>query len=336
MKLVATKRLIECVAIPELSVEPLRCRWVLICTLWPCSVAVIIPAFGAGDGGSNPPGATYFSNICSRSPRLLANMLTSVGILVCQSARGLCNLIFIIIVLVAPGLVADTIIIAFVLVCSSARGYTNYFPWLKQVFYSHQLNLELRIMVMDILFTGFEPFGRWKVNPSWQLVNKARGVRKLILPVDTDKVNDFLDKSYAKHVPSVVVHFGLHGRGRIVHLERFAVNLLDFRIPDNAGNKTSEEPIDKKGPMAYKTRMPLKDLKAALMERGIKSKISNTAGTYLCNQVYYHSHHYFDNKGLDIPVLFIHIPNTRYFPEEKYLGLADGVLQFVTHNLNPD
>ncbi|MDG6221587.1 MAG: hypothetical protein QCI38_09110 [Candidatus Thermoplasmatota archaeon] len=174
-----------------------------------------------------------------------------------------------------------------------------------------------------ILFTGFEPFGRHKDNPSQSLVEKAEGVEKLILPVDVNQAPKVLDAYYGKHTVSAAVHFGLHNRARLVHLERFAVNLDDFRIADNSGIKHEEKPIVEGAPTAYMTSVPVRSLQSFLKDRGLKTRISNTAGTYLCNHVYYHSLKHF--SGTDVPVLFVHIPNVRWLQEEKHALLAQGI-----------
>jgi pyroglutamyl-peptidase len=86
-------------------------------------------------------------------------------------------------------------------------------------------------------------------------------------------------------------------------VERIAVNLADFEIDDNAGARATDEPLEDDGPVAPETRLPVREIKAALLARGIPARLSYAAGTYLCNATM------FRLLGLtDVPVGFIHVP----------------------------
>jgi pyroglutamyl-peptidase len=149
-----------------------------------------------------------------------------------------------------------------------------------------------------ILVTGFEPFGPHAVNPSEVLAKAMDGrrfgpcvVRSAILPVHHAQARPQVDALVAELAPESIVHLGLaNGRARVA-LERVGVNVMDYPIPDNAGCRVVNEPCVPDGPAAYFSTLPLAAILAALLAEGIPACISNTAGTYLCNQTLYGTLH---------------------------------------------
>ena len=145
-----------------------------------------------------------------------------------------------------------------------------------------------------ILLTGFEPFNGAATNPSWRAVQRvaARWDRpeRLIaaeLPVVFGRTGDRMRALVAEHRPDLVVAAGLaNGRSQITP-ERVAINVDDGRIPDNAGQQPIDEPIVPGGPAAYFSSLPVKAIVAALKNRKIPATVSNSAGTFLCNDVFY-------------------------------------------------
>jgi pyroglutamyl-peptidase len=166
-----------------------------------------------------------------------------------------------------------------------------------------------------LLVTGFEPFGGLATNPSLDVAKALDGravgdavVRGAILPVHHTeaavRVAHLLDETD----PLAVVHLGLaSGRARIA-LERVAVNVMDFDTPDNAGYRAVGEPCVPRGPVAYFATLPLLAILAALLAEGIPAYVSNTAGTYLCNQTMYSTLHALAERGSTIRAGFIHLP----------------------------
>ena len=145
-----------------------------------------------------------------------------------------------------------------------------------------------------ILLTGFEPFNGAATNPSWQAVRRV-AVRwdrpeTLItaeLPVAFGATGDAMRALLAEHRPDLVVAAGLaNGRGQVTP-ERVAINVDDARIPDNTGRRVIDQPVVPGGPAAYFSTLPVKAIVAALTERAIPAAVSNTAGTFLCNHVFY-------------------------------------------------
>ena len=131
-----------------------------------------------------------------------------------------------------------------------------------------------------ILLTGFEPFGGDTANPSWAA---ARSAARL-LQCETAKV---LAEALERFTPGLVLCAGQAGGRARISLERVAINCDDARIPDNAGNQPVDEPVVPGGPAAYFTSLPVKAALAALSAEQIPAEVSQSAGTYVCNHVFY-------------------------------------------------
>jgi len=104
------------------------------------------------------------------------------------------------------------------------------------------------------------------------------------------------------------VHLGLAGARARIALERVAVNVMDFEIADNAGYRASGEPCVAGGPPAYFATLPLGAMLEALVAEGVPAYVSNTAGTYLCNQTLYGTLHRLAERGHPARAGFIHLP----------------------------
>jgi pyroglutamyl-peptidase len=166
-----------------------------------------------------------------------------------------------------------------------------------------------------ILVTGFEPFGSHAHNPSQDLAKALEGrrvggclVTTAVLPVHHAEASRRVSVLLAELAPSAVVHLGLaEGRARLA-LERVALNLMDYRMPDNAGYRAEGEPCVPGGPAAHLSTLPLPEILAALVADGVPAYISNTAGTFLCNQVLYRTLHEIATRELPARAGFVHLP----------------------------
>lgn len=168
---------------------------------------------------------------------------------------------------------------------------------------------------MNLLLTGFEPFGGQTINPS-ELAARALSVaglpgidaRVAILPVDRERGPAALLRALDDALPDAVVCLGEAARRAAISIERVAINLLDFRIPDNAGRQCVDEPIAIDGPAAYFTTLPARAMLAAARASGVPAELSLSAGAFLCNQIFYTLMHELARRSANIPAGFIHIP----------------------------
>jgi pyroglutamyl-peptidase len=170
-----------------------------------------------------------------------------------------------------------------------------------------------------LLVTGFEPFGGESVNPSWEIarsldrwVCEGHVVRSARLPCVFGDALRSLDEALAAHRPELVVCLGQAGGRAEISIERAALNVDDARIPDNLGRQPIDAAVVPGGPAAYFSTLPIKAVARALREAGIAATVSNTAGTFVCNHVFYALMH----RLATAPALararggFVHVPFT--------------------------
>jgi pyroglutamyl-peptidase len=165
-----------------------------------------------------------------------------------------------------------------------------------------------------VLLTGFAPFGGETVNPSWQAVRALDGrmieghrIVAVELPCEFDASLPALWKALRKTEPRVAIAVGLAGGREGVSLERVAVNLIDARIPDNAGAQPVDVPVLRGGHAAFFATLPVKASLLALHEAGIPAHLSQSAGTYVCNQVFYALMHALRRRR-NTRAGFVHVP----------------------------
>jgi pyroglutamyl-peptidase len=166
-----------------------------------------------------------------------------------------------------------------------------------------------------VLVTGFEAFTPHTVNPTETLARALDGacvagatVRAGVLPVHhgeaAPRVRSLLDTVR----PDAVLHLGLAaGRARVA-LERVGVNVMDYAVPDNAGCQKRDEPCVPAGPPAYLATVPVRAIVERLVAAGIPAYVSETAGTYLCNQTLYTTLHTVAAWPRPPRVGFLHVP----------------------------
>jgi pyroglutamyl-peptidase len=170
-------------------------------------------------------------------------------------------------------------------------------------------------MHAPILITGFEPFAGLAYNPSAEIATTLNGSeiagRRVIgrlLPVDYARYRAALDGLLREVSPHVYVGFGLASGEDMIRIERFGLNLADFDIPDNAGARHAGLAIEPEGPAARNATIPCAEIRTALLEAGIPARLSNSAGSYLCNATLY-SALGLCAEGEDAPRCgFIHLP----------------------------
>ena len=169
---------------------------------------------------------------------------------------------------------------------------------------------------MHILITAFEPFQQETTNATMEalsrLPDRLCGVtlEKRVIPVVFGEAIDVVTKLVDDLRPDAVVCLGqASGRAEITP-ERVAINVMDARIADNAGNQPADVPIRTDGPAAYFSTLPIKQMVQAMKEAGVPASLSNTAGTFVCNNLMYGLLDHLARTGKDIPAGFIHIPAT--------------------------
>lgn len=162
--------------------------------------------------------------------------------------------------------------------------------------------------MIKILLTGFEPFGKATANPSGEIVKQISGANIVtaILPVVYAKSAEHLLNLIEEHNPDFVISLGQAEGRKEITPERIAINLDDARLADNEGVLRSEEKIIKDGPDAYFSTLPLKEIVEAINGKGVPAAISLSAGTFLCNHVFYVMQNKF--AGTDVRSGFVHVP----------------------------
>ncbi|MFS2019902.1 pyroglutamyl-peptidase I [Massilia sp. CT11-108] len=175
-----------------------------------------------------------------------------------------------------------------------------------------------QVPTRTVLLTGFEPFNGAAINPSWEAVRALDGwsgpgfaVVARQLPCVFGTALDVLRESIAGVKPDIVIAVGQAGGRSEISLERVAINVDDASIRDNAGNQPVDTPVAADGPAAYFTTLPVKAIVKALRLRGFPSGVSQTAGTFVCNHVFYGLMHH--AVGQPVKAGFIHVP---FLPEQ--------------------
>lgn len=170
-------------------------------------------------------------------------------------------------------------------------------------------------MTSTLLLTGFEPFGSSTINPSAEVVRlfvdetlPALRVHTMILPVDCRLAPEYLASALHAIRPDWCLMLGEARSRSAVSLERVAVNLADFRIPDNGGHQPHDQPVVANGPAAYFVSLPVRSLVSAVEVVGAPVETSLSAGTYVCNYLLYCALHICTQHGLPTRCGFVHLP----------------------------
>lgn len=180
----------------------------------------------------------------------------------------------------------------------------------------------LDFLEKKVLFTGFEPFGGEDFNPAYealkQLPEQISGYETIIekLPTEFTLSGEKLKELIRLHKPTVVICVGQAGGRKAVTPERVAINVADADIPDNAGKQPDAEPVVEGAVAAYFSVLPIKEIVCALKQDGIPSEISNSAGTYVCNDLMYRLLHFMKKEGYPRFGGFIHVP----YSENQIVG----------------
>ena len=174
--------------------------------------------------------------------------------------------------------------------------------------------------MLRVLVTGFEPFGGGSVNPSEQAAHALAaapppGLRlaAAVLPVTYAGALPALRAAIARHEPDVVLALGLAGGRPHIAVERVAINIDDARIADNDGARLIDAPVVAGGPAAYFATVPIKAITAAIRAALVPAEVSQSAGTFLCNHVFYQCCHIAAIERPGLRAGFLHLP---WLPEQ--------------------
>ncbi len=169
--------------------------------------------------------------------------------------------------------------------------------------------------MQKLLLTAFEPFGGETLNPSLAVAQDMAGtpmtgvqVDILVLPVERFNAIDVALQRLLIDMPDIVLMLGEAGRRFRITPERVAINVDDFRIPDNGGDQPRGEPIVADGPVGYFSTLPITEITEQLVRANIPAAISNSAGTYLCNRLFYRVMHEIAVAQLPMSAGFMHLP----------------------------
>ncbi len=173
--------------------------------------------------------------------------------------------------------------------------------------------------MITILVTGFEPFGGEAINPSWEAVRRLNGdrgdthIERLLVPTtyadSIRTVTEVIDRLR----PAAVVMVGQAGGRAELSIERVAINCDDEKTPDNAGVLHEDAPIVSQGPIAYLATLPIKQIVAGLRSARYPAVVSNTAGLFVCNHLFYGVLHHIVTHNLETQAGFVHVP---FLPEQ--------------------
>lgn len=165
-----------------------------------------------------------------------------------------------------------------------------------------------------LLLTGFEPFLSFPINPTEKIVSALEGqdvgefrIIGLLLPVDYNSASGRILEKIREFEPDAVISLGLAAGRQSITPERIAINCRDGAA-DNNGIALEDAPIVEGGPDGYFSTLPIRKMVNALKESGFPAEVSNSAGTYLCNNVMYAALHELAEAGKELPAGFVHVP----------------------------
>ena len=174
-----------------------------------------------------------------------------------------------------------------------------------------------------ILITGFDAFGGESINPASEALQHlersgsciGRGIEVITREIPTvfGASAQAVREAVQDIMPYAVISIGQAGGAHGIRVERVALNINDARIADNAGSRPIDSPIEPDGPIAYWASIPVREVVEAIRQEGIPATLSHSAGTFVCNHVFYSTCHFVASHSLNIKVGFIHVP---YLPEQ--------------------
>ena len=189
---------------------------------------------------------------------------------------------------------------------------------------------------MKALVTGFEPFGGDRLNASLEAVQRMpsnAGALEIVtaaLPTSYARSLPTLETAMARERPEVVLCVGQANGRAALCVERVAVNVQDAEIADNDGARPVEAPVVAGGPAAYLATLPVRAAVAALRAAELPAQLSMSAGTFVCNHVFYGLMHAAARRGSAIRAGFLHVP---CLPQQAAPGAASMALDDIVRGI---
>ncbi len=168
--------------------------------------------------------------------------------------------------------------------------------------------------MMKILITGFDPFEKEKVNPSYEAVKllpdtiAGAEIIKLEIPTVFADCLKPIEKAVEQYHPDAIICIGQAGGRSCLTIEKVGINIMDARIPDNSGAQPIDVPVVAGGPDAYFATIPVKAMMQNVRDHNMPCFVSYTAGTFVCNAVMYMVLHMCAVQYPDIRAGFMHVP----------------------------
>lgn len=192
---------------------------------------------------------------------------------------------------------------------------------------------------MKVLVSGFDAFGEDRINPSLEIVKHLPKqindieIYPIKIPTQAKQSVEILKAKIKEIRPDFVLNIGVAKGRETISIERIAINVDDFSIPDNAGYQPIDIEIEANGKDGYFSNLPIKTLMIAMKQEGYNAYISNTAGTFVCNHVMYAMQYLVRHEYPKMKTGFIHVPAIK---SENQVGMqlqemVDAILCLITH-----
>ena len=185
-------------------------------------------------------------------------------------------------------------------------------------------------VMKKLLITGFDPFGGESINPAWEAVKRLPDtvgdceIERLMIPTVFGRAAEVILAAAEGLNPDAILCIGQAGGRDAVTPELVAINLREARIADNEGNQPNATPVVEGGDKAYFSTLPVREMVAAIKEKGIASRLSYSAGAFVCNDVLYTLLHRFDGSATRVG--FIHVP---FLPEQAKEGIPSMPIEAI-------
>lgn|SRR5574344_766754 len=177
-----------------------------------------------------------------------------------------------------------------------------------------------------ILITGFKPFYSNKINPSEEVVERLNtdDIYKVVLPVTYSSSCKIVNEILEKNNISFILSFGLAQKRKTITLERYAKNEEGASIKDEDGELITKRKINENKDNRYETKVNLTTLNTLLNINNIPCAISEDAGAFICNKVY------FNSLSSSYNSLFVHLPEiSEDFTLDMMLKATEIILDFI-------